>query len=226
MVMSDKDRLRKLVERINSTSKADFVRRLLDEKRAVLNNVDGTVSTHELSYVDDGAGNAVVYPEVQSSMYGLMRQPSSNAYDLAVERGDTLHMSVPDAELFTTGYKDYYPGFNDYSCGGRKFDGGGKYFRTSLENESPLMYDPMIPSVPDIPVPVRYEPLPHYGLYEYPTSTGMAQNYPVTVPSRVPVVQSNTVEAVEPVSDLFSDEAIARRALNRGMPRVRLMTRP
>ena len=98
-------------------------------------------------------------------------------------------------------------------CGGRKYDVGGKYFRTSLENESPLMYDPMIPSVPDIPVPVRYEPLPHYGLYEYPTSTGMARSYPVTVPSRVPVVQANTVEQIEPVSDLFSDEAIARRAL-------------
>lgn len=98
-------------------------------------------------------------------------------------------------------------------CGGKKYDGGGKYFRTNLQQESPLMYDPILPSVPDVPVPVRYEPLPHYGLYEYPTSTGMAQSYPVTIPSRVPVVQLNTVEAAEPVSDLFSDEAIARRAL-------------
>ena len=94
-------------------------------------------------------------------------------------------------------------------CGGKKYDGGGKYFRTNLQQESPLMYDPILPSVPDVPVPVRYEPLPHYGLYEYPASTGMAQNYPVNVGYVVPnpgygVVEADNapvVSGLDPVKD-------------------------
>ena len=67
-------------------------------------------------------------------------------------------------------------------CGGKKYPDGGKFFRTNLQNESPLMYQPILPSYPDVPTPMRYEPLPHYGLYEYPSTTGMAENYPVTLP--------------------------------------------
>lgn len=215
--MADKDRLRKLVERINSTSNADFVKRLLDKKRAVLNNVDGTVSTHELAYVDVGDGNAVVYPEVQSSMCGLMRYPSANAYDRAVERGDTLHMSVPDAELFTTGYKDYYPGFDMYACGGKKYPGGGKFFRTNLRNEAPLMYEPMVNINYPVVSPMRFRPQPDLGDYRAPASTGMVVDYPIALPERVPVSVQDSVSApvvVEaPVENLFSDEMIARRAL-------------
>lgn len=102
-------------------------------------------------------------------------------------------------------------------CGGKKFPSGGKFFRTNLQNESPLMYQPILPSVPDVPTPMRYRPQPHLGLYEYPSTTGMAESYPVTLPSRAPVTVSRSVSApvmVEaPVENLFSDEAIARRAL-------------
>lgn len=102
-------------------------------------------------------------------------------------------------------------------CGGKKYPGGGKFFRTNLQQESPLMYQPILPSYPDVPIPMRYEPLPHYGLYEYPSTTGMAENYPVTLPPRVPVTVSRNVSAPEvveaPIENLFSDEAIARRAL-------------
>lgn len=96
-------------------------------------------------------------------------------------------------------------------CGGKKYDGGGKYFRTNLQQESPLMYDPVLPSVPDVPVPVRYEPLPHYGLYEYPTSMGMAQSYPVNVGYVAPNPGYGVVEAenipVSPGMDPVKDAA-------------------
>ncbi len=99
------------------------------------------------------------------------------------------------------------------SCGGELHASGGPVTNTAQYKDNSYLYNPPVNVGAPIEVPLRYEPLPHYGLYEYPTSTGMAQNYPVTILSRIPVVQSNTVEAKEPVSDLFSDEAIARRAL-------------
>ena len=114
--------------------------------------------------------------------------------------------------------KDALEMVHQMRCGGKKYPGGGKFFRTNLQNESPLMYQPILPSYPDVPTPMRYEPLPHYGLYEYPSTTGMAENYPVTLPPRVPVTVSRNVSVPaifeeEPVSDLFSDEAKARRLL-------------
>lgn len=113
------DKLKALVSRINKTSNADFVKRLLDEKRKVLHNPDGTVSTHELGYVTEG-NDAVVFPYVQSGDYwGLSRYYYPHSFDRAVERGDTLHMSIPDAEAFTRQYKEYYPGFDQYSSGGK-----------------------------------------------------------------------------------------------------------
>lgn len=114
---ADRKKLKELVARINRASNADFVRRLLDEKRKVLKNDDGTVSTHELGYVTEDGG-AVVSPSVQSVGDSLARFPYPESYERAVERGDTVHMSIPGAELFTVGYKDYYPGFDRYSDGG------------------------------------------------------------------------------------------------------------
>ena len=113
--------------------------------------------------------------------------------------------------------KDALEMVHQMRCGGKKYPGGGKFFRTNLQQESPLMYQPILPSYPDVPTPMRYEPLPHYGLYEYPSTTGMAENYPVTLPPRVPVTASRNVSAPEvvevPAENLFSDEMIARRAL-------------
>lgn len=216
VVMIDPERIQRLVERVNSTSNAEFVKRLLDERRRILRNTDGTVSTHELAYVTDDNGNAVVYPEVQSSMYGLMRYPSVNAYERAVERGDTLQMSAPDAELFTRNYKDYYPGFDSYACGGKKYPGGGKFFRTDLQRESPMMYQPMPPMYHELVPPMRFRPEPDNGDYVPPVSTGMVQGMPIGR-TYLPVVPETGVlmdEMERPsVIDLFSDEAKARRAL-------------
>lgn len=126
----DTSRVAALARRINETSNADFVKRLLCENRRVLGNGEGSVSTHELGYVDDGEGNAVLFPQVQSSDYGnlLMRIPFPLSYYRAVQRGDTVHMNTPDAEQFTRGYKIAYPTtFDKYACGGllRKYENGG-----------------------------------------------------------------------------------------------------
>jgi len=110
-------RIAEIAKRINSTSNADFVKRLLDSKRKVIHNPDGTVSTHELGYVTEG-DHAVVFPNIQSTRTGLVRFPYPESYERAVEQGDTVHMSVPDAELFTKNYKEFYPKF-EYKKGGK-----------------------------------------------------------------------------------------------------------
>ena len=114
----DKKKIKELARRINSSSNADFVKRLLDAKRKTLKNTDGTVSTHELGYVTN-VNDAVVFPGVQSVGDSLVRFPYPESYERAVGNGDTVHMSIPDAELFTKGYKEVYPGFEQYSSGGR-----------------------------------------------------------------------------------------------------------
>ena len=131
---SRSEKIRKLVERINATGNADFVKRLLDEKRKAIHNPDGTVSTHELGYATDDSGNAVVFPYVQSSGDTLRRYKWPYAYDRAVERGDTLHMSRSDADLFTKGYKPYYPGFKQYAEGGDTNDELPWFQRTIAES--------------------------------------------------------------------------------------------
>lgn len=70
----DRERLAKLAKRVNETSNADFVKRLLDERRKYIVNDDGSFSTHELAYRDDGNGNAVVYPQVQNVLGGLQTE--------------------------------------------------------------------------------------------------------------------------------------------------------
>lgn len=112
-----KRRLADLVRRINRTSNADFVQRLFDRNRTTIPSNTGDVMTHRMGYVTDG-DNAVVFPDVQSIGTGnLLEFYYPRSYERAVENGDTLHMSVPDAELFTARYKEMYPGF-EYGDGG------------------------------------------------------------------------------------------------------------
>jgi len=102
-------------------------------------------------------------------------------------------------------------------CGGKMYPGGGKFFRTNLQNESPLMYQPMMPINYPIETPLRFRPQPDLGDYQAPASTGMVVDYPITLPERVPVTIQDSVSApvvVEaPAENLFSDEAKARRRL-------------
>lgn len=166
------ERVRNLANRINRTSSADFVQRLLDEKRQYLTNEDGSFSTHELAYRDDGKGNATVYPLVQSVNSGnaLHRFDDDMAYDRAVYRGDTLNMSTPDAKLFTENYKQEYP----------------MYFQPELAPVGSLesAYNLAPPEARPLWTPFEYN------------------------------VEAPAVESpAEPVVDLFSEEAKARRAL-------------
>ena len=102
-------------------------------------------------------------------------------------------------------------------CGGKKYPDGGKFFRTNLQNESPLMYQPMMPINYPIETPLRFRPQPDLGDYRAPESTGMIVNYPITAPGAYPVtVAEDTpvpVAVKTPAENLFSDEMIARRAL-------------
>lgn len=107
----------KLIDRVNNTSNAEFVSRLKDPNRKYITNGDGTISTHLLGYADDG-NTAVVFPSIQNISDSLVTFPDwRSAYDSAVSRGDTLQMSIPEAEWFTKNYKDFYPKF-DYADGG------------------------------------------------------------------------------------------------------------
>lgn len=56
-------------------------------------------------------------------------------YDRAVQRSDTIMMSVPDAELFTKNYKMMYPSGNGFAGGGwlRKYETGGPKIQTVRE---------------------------------------------------------------------------------------------
>lgn len=184
------DRVAVLVKRINETGKADFVRRLLDEKRKVLKNEDGTVSTHELGYVTEG-DKAVVFPSVQTAGDSLVRYPFPQSYDRAVERGDTVQMSVPDAEIFTKGYKAYYPGFNQYPTGGRFFlasEPSGNVPGTLLR--VPTMSDIAAPVIESSPVPSaipteRVTPMVEESAVPYRQEGNPAA--PILIPGMVPV---------------------------------------
>jgi len=142
-VFDTSDRVKRIAEKVNSTSSADFVKRLLDQRRQYVVNDDGSFSTHGLAYRDDGKGNAVVYPTVQSVGDGLHAFDDDMAYDRAVYRGDTLQMSTPDAKIFTENYKQAYP----------------MYFQPDLlpNGSGELAYDVQVPEVRGL-VPFMYDP--------------------------------------------------------------------
>lgn len=113
--------------------------------------------------------------------------------------------------------KDALEMVHQMRCGGKKYPDGGKFFRTNLQNESPLMYQPMPPINYLIETPLRFRPQPDLGDYKAPASTGMMVDYPISLPERVPVAVQDGVSApvvIEaPEENLFSDEMVARRAL-------------
>ena len=126
-----------------------------------------------------------------------------NSNDSAINLGDALSRS-PLLKNMKSSSENNYPD-------------GGKFFRTNLQNESPLMYQPMMPINYPIVTPLGFRPQPDLGDYQAPASTGMMVDYPINLPSRTPVVVQDSISApvvVEvPAENLFSDEMIARRAL-------------
>lgn len=113
----DRKRLKDIVSRINTSSKAEFVKRLINNTKGYIPTGDGSVMTHRLGYVEDG-DTAVVFPEVQSVGESLAEFHYPMSYERAVANGDTVQMSIPDAELFTQHYKEEYPQFKQYRPGG------------------------------------------------------------------------------------------------------------
>ena len=138
----DRGRLDSIVNAVNERSDADFVKRLLDTKRGFIRNYDGSVSSHELGYVTSG-DDAIVFPEIQNIDSNLVRLPYPQSLESAIERGDTLQMSVPDAEMYTANYKEAYPGFEQYSQYGQGF----LYPSPSTESGSSVVVDTV-----DVPV--------------------------------------------------------------------------
>lgn len=107
-----------LINRVNK-SKANFVKRLLDPNRKVIQNWVNPldVSTHKLGWAtEDTKQGAFVYPEVQEINGELIdfTHPShlrSEGMNSAIERRDTVRMTPEQAKWFTENYKEYYPGF-------------------------------------------------------------------------------------------------------------------
>ena len=107
--------------------------------------------------------------------------------------------------------KDALEMVHQMRCGGKKYPDGGKFFRTDLQQESPLMYQPMPPINYQIETPLRFRPQPDLGDYQAPASTGMMMDYPISLPSRMPISVHTASSAPvivedESVVDLFFDE--------------------
>ena len=137
--LSEEEKI-KLINRINSTSKADFVERLKDQNRKTIPYGNG-VATHRLAYATDDTGTAIVFPEVQSYEDTLKEFIGRDAIERAIERRDTLNMSIREADWFTKHYKEYYPGFNSYKDGGEKNGVIGRVRKKLYDNVNPYGYE-------------------------------------------------------------------------------------
>lgn len=103
---------KQLIDRINNTSNANFVSRLKDPNRQVIKLGPGKIGTHLMGYITED-NYAIVFPQIQEVNGKLRKLPIKKAIKRAISTGDTLHMTVPEAEWFTTNYKQYYPNFDE-----------------------------------------------------------------------------------------------------------------
>lgn len=125
--------LEAFINSINSRSKANFVQRLKDPNRVFIKDWgSNNKATHKLSWATDKDGNAIVFPvvqEINGKLYDFSdpknKRGKWDAYDSAVERGDTLMMTPKQADIFTRTYKNYYPNFK--ANGGPLYTQGGTW---------------------------------------------------------------------------------------------------
>jgi hypothetical protein len=108
----------------------------------------------------------------------------------------------------------------EYANGGRLFDnGGGKFLRINLQDQSPYPIDPRPFINYPIETPYRFRPEPDLGDYERPVETGMIQSIPVPIHNMLAAprtgygVLAESAAPVAPAVNLFSDEAKAERKL-------------
>lgn len=105
-------------------SKANFVSRLKDSNRSTIKDWEdsGSVATHKLGYFTEDDRD-IVYPEVQY-IDGKLIDYTTPPYhpdagiNSAIQHRDTVSLPKGQGEIFTTHYKDVYPGFNKYPDGG------------------------------------------------------------------------------------------------------------
>lgn len=130
-----------IIQNVNQNSDANFVKRLKQKDRDYIENWEdpSKIATHKLSYVIQGIGEPdIVYPDVQEidgKLYDFTDPKNGkswrDAFNRAVETGDTIHVPPGKGGFFTTHYKAFYPKFN-------KHDGGGglNAIKNSLKNLS------------------------------------------------------------------------------------------
>lgn len=128
-----------------------------------------SVSTPDMNSALEIKAAEMAYRQKELAKRGL----TGNAYVNAAYNMGLYHDKLNDSDYVSRNYT-----VPDYHV----FDGGGKFFRTNLQNESPLMYQPMVDINYPIETPLRFRPQPDLGDYQAPESTGMIVNYPVSAP--------------------------------------------
>ena len=165
------------------------------------------------------------YP-LEQFRYGIFPEPVNSVEEKVLQEFDNrglpikTYRAVGGNEGYNNKVETLLEVLNDntdllFKCGGKKYPGGGKFFRTNLQDESSLMYEPH-PVYQLLEPPLQFRPQPDNGDYVYPTSTGMLEKYPINTtfaPVTVDWRKTAPETIVEPEVDLFSDDAIARRAL-------------
>lgn len=105
----------------------NFTTRLWDPNRESISDWESNkTATHKLSYKTTSDGYDIVYPEVQQATkkglfgtkytdglidYTNPQNSGVDAYEKAVQMGDTIHVPAGMGDRFTKTYKKYYPGF-------------------------------------------------------------------------------------------------------------------
>lgn len=105
------DKLR-LLEIILFNRKKDFINRMMNANDfPVLENRDGTVSTHSMAY-GEADGQYFVYPTVVYQDGKMMRLGPDTAWTRAMESGDyVMFENEDDAREFSSEYKQFMPFF-------------------------------------------------------------------------------------------------------------------
>ncbi len=99
----------KLTSILNANKGKNFVKRIIDrDKYPVLDNGDGTHSTHSMAW-GEVDGRYVVFPTVQQEGEGLVRFGDSEAFGRSMRNGEYIEFADPaEAEWFSHDYKSVW----------------------------------------------------------------------------------------------------------------------
>ena len=111
----------KLISAIKNIKNIDFINRLKDPNREVIQDWadPSSIATHKMGWSDDGI-YGYVYPSVQKDKRtGKLIDYTAPPYSLeaakqeAYKTGEMLKMKKQFADWFTQNYKKYFPGFKN-----------------------------------------------------------------------------------------------------------------